>query len=77
MTKRKEVQPQEKDITEDPNYEPDPADEPTADDHVFVPDEEEHVVVKFSSKVPEGSTKENKQKRSKIFVPPNDVTRLA
>ena len=51
VTKRKEAQPQEKDITEDPNYEPDPADEPTSDDHVFVADEEEHVVVKSSSKV--------------------------
>jgi hypothetical protein len=51
VTKQKEAQRKEKDITEDPNYEPDPADEPTADDHVFVADEEEHVVVKSSSKV--------------------------
>jgi hypothetical protein len=50
VTKGKEAQPKEKDITEDPNYEPDPADEHTADD-VFVPDEEEHDVVKSSSKV--------------------------
>ena len=50
VTTRKEAQPQEKDITKDPNYEPDPADEPT-DDDVFVPDEEDHDVVKSSSKV--------------------------
>jgi hypothetical protein len=50
VTKGKEAQPQEKDITEDPNYEPDPADEHTADD-MFVSDEEEHDVVKSSSKV--------------------------
>jgi hypothetical protein len=50
VTKGKEAQPQEKDITEDPNYEPDPTDEHTVND-VFVPDEEEHDVVKSSSKV--------------------------
>jgi hypothetical protein len=50
LTKKKEARPQEKGISEDPNYEPNPADEHTADDE-FVPDEEEHVVVESSSKV--------------------------
>jgi hypothetical protein len=50
VTKGEEAQLKEKDITEDPNYEPDPADEHAADD-VFVPNEEDHDVVKSSSKV--------------------------
>ncbi|KAM0839819.1 hypothetical protein ACQ4PT_060056 [Festuca glaucescens] len=49
VTKGKEAQLQQKEITEDPNYEPDPAEEATADDE-FVPDEQENDVVQTSSK---------------------------
>jgi hypothetical protein len=46
----KETQPQQKEINEDPNYEPNPTEEPTPDDE-FAADEEEHNVDKSSSKV--------------------------